>query len=51
MSFDEVATKFRNCCDFSVKPIVGFQREELVGLVRDFEGVKDVARSLVSLLS
>ena len=50
MSYENVAEKFRHCCEYSIRPIPTKAQEQVIRLIGEIEEVKDVSE-IVRLLS
>ena len=44
MSFGDIAAKFRNCCQYSVKPIPEANQDKVMQMVKELEKVRDVSQ-------
>ena len=44
MSFDDVAVKFKECCNHSVRPVALENREQVIRMVKHLEEVTDVSK-------
>ena len=49
MSYQDIANKFRHCCEFSAKPIPGSNVEDVIKVVAKLDTLTDV-RQIVRLL-
>jgi 2-methylcitrate dehydratase PrpD len=50
MSFDDVASKFKHCCEYSIRPISSGNQDKVISMVKELEQVDD-AGEIVHLLA